>query len=272
MFNKYTQAAIEAAQKAGNYALERHKGKIDIKEKTKHLDYVTDVDTTCEAIIKGDLLSCFPDHLFLGEECGLDETEMKFRLTHMTENDYIWVVDPLDGTVNYVHGLGLYCVSIALMHNNEPITGVIFIPETAELFVSEKGSGSWLNGERINVSSCAHLYDALIGYSVPAINMGYREAFSRRFHDLSANVQNLRMLGSCAAVIAYVACGKLDGYIELGHHPWDIAAGYLLVEEAGGVGTDFSGRKLDVASHQMVVSNGHFHNDLVDMIRSESAI
>ena len=272
MFNKYTQIAIAAAQKAGRYAMSRHSGKLNIKEKTEHLDYVTDVDTTCETMIKDTLLGSFPDHLFFGEECGIDEFEMKHRLTHMAEDEYIWVVDPLDGTVNYVHGLGLYCVSIALMHNNEPITGVIFIPETDELFVAEKDTGSWLNDEKINVSSCKQMCDALIAYSVPATNMEYREAFSRHFHDLSIHVQNLRMLGSCAAVMAYVACGKLDGYIELGHHPWDISAGYLLIQEAGGVGTNFSGELLNVSSHQMVVSNGLFHNDLVDIIRSESAI
>lgn len=272
MYNKYTMTAIEAAQRAGQYAMSRHRGNIDVTEKTKHLDYVTDVDVSCESMIKDILLQNHNNSLFFGEECGIDESQVKYQLTHMVEDEYIWVVDPLDGTVNYVHGLDLYCVSIALMHKNEPISAVIYIPETEELFVAEKDVGAWLNGNRIGVSSCKQLCDALVAYSVPAVNMDYREAFSRHFHDLSVSVQNLRMLGSCAAVMAYVACGKLDGYIELGHHPWDIAAGYLLIKEAGGAATDFAGKELNVISNQMVVSNGLFHDNLVDMIRAERTI
>jgi len=263
---RHSQIAIDAAKCAGTMAKIRHNETLTVREKTAHLDYVTDVDTGCEAMIRRTLLDVFPDDQFFGEECGVEESKIKRRLENMEPGERIWVVDPLDGTVNYVHGLGLYCVSVALVESGETTCGVIYIPESDELFVAEKGRGAWLNGKPIRVSSCNGLDDALMGYSVPAVNMDYRDAFIKCYPELSRSVQNVRMLGSCAVGMAYVACGRLDGYIELGHHPWDIAAGMLIVSEAGGKGTDFAGERLRTTDHQMIVSNGRFHERLTGMM------
>lgn len=265
-FSKQTEVAVRAAREAGQYALARRKGAITVREKTRHLDYVTDVDTGCESMIREILLSETPGSRFFGEECGVPEAEIKQAIDHMAPGERIWVVDPLDGTINYVHGLGLYCVSIGLMEDGEPVSGAIYIPALDEMFAAEKGQGAWLNGRRIHVSDTGLLEEALVGYSVPVVNPEQRRAFERCYPLLSGSVQNARILGSCAAAMAYTACGALDGYMELGHHPWDVAAGMLLVREAGGEATNFAGEPFSASDHRLVLSNGRIHSGLLGIV------
>lgn len=267
VLSNYTQAAIDVAKKAGDYILTRERGKFTVEEKISSYDYVTDVDTSSEALIKSSLHALFPDHDFAGEESGMDEDEMKHRLTHMSENDYCWVVDPLDGTINFIHGLGCYAVSIALVHHNEIISGAIYIPTLDEMFCAQKGAGVWHNGQPIKVSKCNQLKNALVSFGVPATNMKYRHEMANKFPALAMDSFNIRILGSAAASIAYIASGKLDAYVELGHHPWDVAAGMLMVEEAGGQLSNHKGEALTLADPYMVASNGALHSSILESIK-----
>lgn len=266
LLSKYTQAAVDIAQKAGDYILAREQSGFTVEEKFSSYDYVTDVDTGCEAIIKESLHALFPDHGFAGEESGMDEGEMKRRLTHMGEDEYCWVVDPLDGTINFIHHLGGYAVSIALLHHNEVISAAIYLPTLGEMFSAQKDAGAWLNGKPIKVSGVSRMQDAMVSIGVPATNMDYRREMAEQFPKVSMESFNLRILGSAAATIAYVACGKLDAYIELGHHPWDIAAGILLVQEAGGQLSNHKGEPLSIADPYLLASNGLIHQDLVRIL------
>lgn len=261
--SNYTQAAVDIAKKAGDYILTREKGQFKVEEKVSSYDFVTDVDTSTESMIRSYLIEAFPTHAFAGEESGMDEDKLKYNLTHMAKDEFCWVVDPLDGTINFIHGLGGYAVSIALMKGSEIISSAIYLPTCGEMYCAEKGSGVWCNGNAISVSSCKHMKDALISYSIPTIDMDYRQEVVEYFEPLSTNSFNLRILGSAAASIAYIACGKLDAYVELGHHPWDIAAGVLMVEEAGGKLSNHKGETFTVADPRLVASNGICHDEVV---------
>jgi myo-inositol-1(or 4)-monophosphatase len=217
----------------------RYKGEVDL---------VTEVDERAERTIKEVLLEAFPAYGMLAEEGG----------ALPGEEDARWIVDPLDGTTNYAHGLPIFAVSIALEKTGEVVLGVVHDPMREEIYVAERGSGATLNGEPIGVSDTDEPIQALIATGFPYDRAQMPEALDL-FGSFAALSRGMRRLGSTALDLCYVAAGRLDCYYERGIWPWDLAAGALILEEAGGKVTDYRGGELDLGGREIVASNGHLH-------------
>lgn len=223
---------VKAARAAGSLIL-RHMGKLDalnVVEKARQ-DYASEVDAAAEAEIIRELRRAFPDYAILAEESGA-----------MGKGRYTFVVDPLDGTSNYLRGLPHFCVSIALVENGEPIHGVVFDPLRNELFTASRGAGALLNDRKIRVGERKDLAGSLLITGFPPRERKRLAPQLEALSKLMAEAEDIRRTGSAALDLAYVACGRADGYFEAGIKPWDIAAGLLLVREAGGRVCDLKGR------------------------------
>ncbi|KAF0111257.1 MAG: myo-inositol-1(or 4)-monophosphatase [Chloroflexi bacterium] len=195
-------------------------------------DVVTEVDHACEKLLMGVILSRFPGHSILTEETG----------SVKGSEDHCWYIDPLDGTINYSHRLPVYCISVAYHAHEKLLLGVVYDPARDECFSAERGKGAWLNGEPIRVSECASLQKALLSTGFPYHDAEKFEQNLRLFGHLTHTTQGVRRFGSAAIDICYVACGRIDAYWEQEINAWDIAAGVLIVEEAGGKVTDLEGK------------------------------
>jgi myo-inositol-1(or 4)-monophosphatase len=227
--------AVKAARRAGNTILRyaRDLDRLTVESKADHQGYVTEVDKASEQAILDILQESYPDHHFLCEESGLT--------TPSAQSDFQWIIDPLDGTTNFIHGLPHYCISIALMARGVLQQAVVFQPETNLLFTATRGAGAYLNDRRIRVSKRAHLRDSLFvtGY---AYHPKRPTAFYRSLQQgLAEASSGLRNSGSSALDLAYCATGWYDGTIQLGARSWDVAAGALLIQESGGMISDFNG-------------------------------
>lgn len=255
---KPLEVAIEAALEAGKYL----KNNID---KIKQVEYkggaitnlVTEFDKGSEAIIINKLKKYFPDYNFLAEESGSAEVESEYR----------WIIDPLDGTVNYAHGLPIYSISIALEHRNEIVLGVIYNPSLDELYFSEKGKGSYLNNKPIKVSQTGKLIESLVVTGFPYTINKNPEPEATNFRNFLVAAQAVRRLGSAALDLAYVACGRFDGFWEGILNAWDMAAGVLLVTEAGGRWTDYNGNPTTIYNKQLLATNGLIHNEMIEVLK-----
>lgn len=227
---------VKAARAAGNVLL-RHMNKLDalnVVEKDR-MDYASEVDGLAEKEIIKELRRATPDYAFLGEESGsLGSSQNPRQPT--------WVIDPLDGTSNYLHGIPHFCVSIALVENGEPTHGVIFDPLRNDLFTASRGSGATLNERRIRIADRKDLSGAMVLTGFPPRERQRVSAQLKCIDALLLEAEDIRRTGSAALDLAYVACGRADAYFEAGVKPWDIAAGVLLVREAGGKVSDFRGR------------------------------
>jgi myo-inositol-1(or 4)-monophosphatase len=229
--------AIKAARN-GAKVISRASFDLDLLKVTKkqHNDFVTEVDQAAEAAIIDVLKNAYPDHAILAEESGASAN------LH-DDNENVWIIDPLDGTTNFIHGFPQYCVSIALQHRGQITQAVIYDPTRNDLFTATKGSGAYLNDKRIRVGKRDKIADALIGTGFP-----FRETegpamdeYMKMFRIMTQNCAGLRRPGAAALDLAYVAAGRLDGFFEKGLKPWDIAAGSLLISESGGIVGDFTG-------------------------------
>jgi myo-inositol-1(or 4)-monophosphatase len=256
--NELLKTAVTAARLAGDVIL-KNLGSLstaDIQSK-QMFDFVTNVDRWSEAVIIQTIREKFPHHLFLSEE----------TLQQETNGDYRWIIDPLDGTTNYIHGFPMFSVSIALEYQNEMILGVVFDPLRDELFQAVKGRGSYLNNRRISVSDITLAENSLIATGFPFRKKGmiglYLEAFRRIFEKVS----DIRRAGSAAIDLAYIAAGRLEGFFELNLSPWDIAAGSLLIREAGGIVTDFDGGDKYLSTGNIVAGNNEIHLDILKIIK-----
>ncbi|KAJ7537306.1 hypothetical protein O6H91_11G000300 [Diphasiastrum complanatum] len=262
----YLVVGIEAAKQAGQVILSNfyksktveHKGTVDL---------VTETDKACEDLIFQHLQKTYPKHKFIGEE-----TAAVLGTSELTDAP-TWIVDPLDGTTNFVHRYPFVCVSIGLTVGKLPMVGVVYNPILNELFTTIKGRGAYLNGERITVSQQDQIVKALL-----ATEIGTKrdkktvDATTNRLNHLLFKVRSLRLSGSCALNLCGVACGRLDLFYELGFGgPWDIAAGVLMVQEAGGSVFDPSGEHFDLMSQRIAASNAFLKQDLVDALRTADA-
>jgi len=217
----------ENAARAGGQVLLEWRGKIQAREKGPK-DLVTEADLASQAVIQKALLSVFPDHRFVGEEGGLGNEDQQ-----SPQDGFCWICDPLDGTTNYVHQLPNFCVSIALRHDEELLVGVVFDPTSNECFSAVSGQGAFLNGQPIRVSDCTEMAKALVAVSLPP--QVERDSLEiQQFLDVLVSSQALRRMGSAALNLSYLAAGRLDGYWATDTKIWDVAAGVLLVQEAGG--------------------------------------
>jgi myo-inositol-1(or 4)-monophosphatase len=226
-------------------------------------DLVTEVDLACERMCREVLGARFPDHAILAEEQGGSSGP---RGSHR------WVFDPLDGTTNYAHGLPVYCSSLALEVDGEAIVGAIYDPSRDELFTAERGGGAYLNGRRLRVSTAGALLDALLVTGFPYDLQRDRPELLALFDAFLAQARAVRRLGSAALDLCYVACGRFDGFWERRLHPWDVAAGALVVAEAGGRVSLMDGGPYDLTAGQILASNGHIHDDMLAVIADARAV
>ncbi|SMB92979.1 inositol monophosphatase family protein [Deinococcus hopiensis] len=253
------RVAVHAAQAAGTIHLAHLGRALNIRSKSSFNDLVTEVDALAEAAIRGVIAATYPDHSVLGEEEGLGGGA--------GVGAACWIVDPLDGTVNYAHGYPVFCASVGLELDGERVVGAVFDPSRGELFTATRGGGAFLNGEAIGVSATPTLTTpALVATGFPYGTGGERNfALVERLLRLGVPI---RRPGAAALDLCNVACGRMDAFWELGLKPWDSAAGSLIVEEAGGQVTDAAGRP-DVYGEMIVATNGPLHPELLALLRRE---
>ncbi|MCS7269659.1 MAG: inositol monophosphatase [Gemmataceae bacterium] len=255
------QVAVEAAAAAAR-ELERWRASFSVREKGR-ADLVTDADHAAQEVIRRTLLTAFPQHRFLGEEDAVGLSPEQTRPT--TNAPPTWVVDPLDGTSNYVHDVPAYCVSIGLWYAGQGWLGVIHDPRLQEVFTAVRGRGAFCNGQPLRVSATPALRDSLLSTGFPA---DYRRQLRNlaAWQHLSAYAQTLRRTGSTALNLAYVAAGRHDGYWAFDNYAWDVLAGAILVLEAGGTVTTTSGQPFDPFQPDIVATNGHIHQELLQRL------
>lgn len=236
MYEKYAQLAGEVAREAGQFLKHfQEEHRLSIENKGCDFDFVTNADRQCQKMIAERLKPAYPGYRFVGEEDGLDDAAVSGILN---SGEYCWVCDPLDGTVNYIHGLPLYAVSIGLVLNGRSLAGAIYLPETDELFTAARGHGARRNGEIVHTSECPDLHHAFISADIASSHPERRSANLARIARVAEVVTGTRVLGSACVAIARTACGQQDGYWNKGLHAWDVAAGAVILEEAGGAVSD----------------------------------
>ena len=250
----YKEVAIEAAKEAGEMLLELSKNKIKYSMKNSY-DILAEGDLQSEKIIISKIKSAFPDHNILSEEAGEDDAT----------SEYLWIIDPIDGTINFSRHIEEYCISIALSKNDELILGILYQPEYDNLYVAEKGKGAYLNGQKISVSDETEIINSLCYPGNSTIVEARVETFNivNKFVD---KVRHFRIFGSAALGMAKLAKGQIDFIFNLRFHYWDYAAGILILEEAGGKVTDLEGQPINRHSPNIVASNGHLHEKILKII------
>jgi len=252
--------AIQMARDAGAILADRRGRAIQISNKGD-IDLVTEADLASEKLIIERIKSYHPRHAILAEESGASAGDLS------GSSEWKWIVDPLDGTTNYAHGYPCFCVSIALEHSGEIEIGVVYDPTRDEVFAAEKGQGANLNGRRIRVSDVEDLNRAMLCTGFP-YNVRERPNFARDFANFTMEAQAVRRDGSAALDLAYLACGRFDGFWEDGLNAWDVAAGALLITEAGGTITNFVGAPLDIYTPKILASNGLIHDAMMKVLGS----
>jgi len=252
----FIDVAREAALKAGRLLRENINGTREITYKGD-VNLVTEMDRLSEKTVVETLIAAFPDHSVIAEE--------DTRVTG--GSGYTWIIDPLDGTTNYAHGYPCFAVSIALEHNDEIIAGVVYDPMREELFSAGKGQGAMMNGRALAVSSVDALIKSLLATGFPYDRKVSEKNNMDYFHDLLMASQEVRRDGSAALDLCSVAAGRFDGFWELKLKPWDVAAGCLIVREAGGRVTDLSGNTFSIHGDEILASNGKIHDDMARVLR-----
>jgi len=255
--NPMLNIAIRAARAGGRILLRHfdHVDTLDVKSKGLH-DFVSEVDRSAEQEIIEVLRQSFPDHAILAEESGAH-----------AGNDYQWVIDPLDGTTNYLHGLPHFSISIALKYRGRLEVGVVYDPIREEMFTASRGSGAQLNERKLRVTSRKELNQSLIGTGFPYRDFQHLDAYMGMFKDLATKAAGIRRPGSAALDFAYLAAGRNDGFWELGLSEWDMAAGVLIVREAGGIVTDIAGGDNYLKSGNVIAGGVKVHNAMLRTIK-----
>jgi myo-inositol-1(or 4)-monophosphatase len=252
--------AIETAREAGQILLEKFGRKIEVSKKAD-INLVTEADLASEKFIVEKIRSYYPKHSILAEESGESNV-----LVVEGESRWKWIIDPLDGTTNYAHGYPCFCVTLAVEHNDEIVIGVTFDPTRNEMFAAEKGKGATLNNRKISVSESENLSDALLVTGFP-YDFKQRVDFARHITEFLLKSRGIRRDGSAAIDMAYVACGRFDGFWEEGLNAWDVAAGVLLIEEAGGRVTYYDDSKFSIYAPPICASNGLIHAEMLEVLK-----
>jgi myo-inositol-1(or 4)-monophosphatase len=252
---KYLEEARFIARKAGKMLKENIDTSAEVQFKGL-VDLVTDFDNRAQKMIFEYLSDRFPDHDFLGEEDLKQERGREFR----------WIIDPLDGTTNYAHGFPIFCVSIALEQEGDVLMGVVYDPMRDEMFSAVKDEGARLDGKALHVSRVDDLNKSLVATGFPYDIRESEVNNIDHFNHFLVRVQAIRRCGSAAMDLCYIACGRFDGFWELKLHPWDVAAGALVVQEAGGRITDFQNREFSVFGSEILATNGLIHDQMVEVL------
>jgi myo-inositol-1(or 4)-monophosphatase len=250
--------AIETARAAGQLLLEKY-GRITTITKKGDFNLVTEADLASEAMIIDRIKSHYPRHMILAEESGD---------TVVVDGDtrWKWIIDPLDGTTNFAHSYPCFCVTIALEHDGELVIGVTYDPTRNELFTAEKGQGASLNFKPVHVSTASQVSEALVVTGFP-YDFKEKSDFARHLNSFLLASRGVRRDGSAAIDMAYVACGRFDGFWEEGLNPWDVAAGVLMINEAGGQVTSYGGSPIDIYKPPICASNGLIHDEMLAVLR-----
>lgn len=254
--DRYLQVAIAAAKEAGRVQM-LHLGHSHRVEYKGDIDLVTIVDKLCEKAIVQRITAAFPDHDLLAEETLFEKKGSPWK----------WIIDPLDGTTNYFRGYPCFCVSIGLEVDGEVKLGVVYNPVLDELFHAERGEGAFLNGNPISVSRVDDLNRSFLCTGFPYDVREYADFYLRYFREFIIRSFAIRRPGSAAIDLSYLAAGRFDGFWELKLHPWDVAAGSLIITEAGGKVTDFKGNPFGIYSGEMLASNGLIHEEMLEVIK-----
>ena len=250
--------AVKAARRAGNI-INRASLQLDqlaVQTKSSN-DFVTEIDQAAEAAIIEVLREAYPDHGILAEESG-----------QSGDSEYQWIIDPLDGTTNFIHGFPQYAISIALAKKDVVEQAVIFDPTRNELFTATKGRGAFLNDRRIRVSKRTRLNESLIGTGFPFREFDNVDMYLAMFKDLTQKTAGIRRPGAASLDLAYVACGRLDGFWEMGLQPWDVAAGALLIQEAGGLVSDLAGEGTYMETGNVVAGSPKIFGQILPIIQA----
>jgi myo-inositol-1(or 4)-monophosphatase len=257
---EYKKFIENLAKDAGTF-LKKRIGKIKKVSYKGRMNLVTDVDKRCEDLILKKIKSVYPGHKILSEESGKGGAD---------KSEWLWLIDPLDGTTNYVHGFNFFCVSIALMKNNTLLAGAVYDPMRNELFSAAKGAGAFLNRKRIKVSGVRMLDKALLSTGFPYRFGNSMKQNINNFIKFMEKSQAVRRPGSAALDLCYVASGRFDGFWELELHPWDTAAGVLVVKEAGGHVSNFKNELFNPFMNQIVATNRKLHRKILDVLKKEA--
>jgi len=258
-FNKFTNTAIESAF-AGSKVLMKYFNNIKTVEYKGAVDPVTNADKQSQKAIISVIKSVFADHEIIAEE--KDDFENK-------KSDYLWIIDPLDGTVNYLHGVPSFCISVGLLYKKQIISSVVYAPALKEMFVAQKGKGSFLNGKKIKVSNVKTMIRSLAATGFPYYVRENSNRVIKNFTNVMLKTQGLRRFGSAAIDLAYVACGRFDFFWEEGLKPWDIAAGILLVKEAGGKVSDYKNKNDFLFGQNIAASNKFLHSQTIKILNEK---
>jgi myo-inositol-1(or 4)-monophosphatase len=250
------RTGMTAAFNGGKILRKYFRKLIQIKKKGD-IDLVTQADLESEQTIIATIREKFPEHGFIAEETG----------HHPGAGEGQWIIDPLDGTTNYAHGIGIFAVSIAFSQDIDIIMGIVFNPLTGELFTATKGSGAQLNGQPIGVTQTHSIQESLLATGFPYDFKTTTDSIMQRFQRCLVASQGIRRLGAAALDLCYVACGRFDGFWEQRLKPWDTAAGSLIASEAGATCTDFSNQPYTINKKEIVTSNSHIHEELISLLR-----
>lgn len=254
----WLELAIETALASGEILLQAQHQLSQIRSKSCDNDLVTEADIASEKQILGRLQAALPEHRFLAEESG----------EHAANSDYVWAIDPLDGTVNYAHQTPFFCVSIGLLHRGRPVLGVVHAPALRETYTALVGQGAFLNQQPMQVSRAETIRQSLLATGFPyrraeMVDNNYKEFF--HFANLC---QDIRRPGAAALDLAYVASGRFEGFWDHNLHPWDVVAGAALVLEAGGRVSDYGGAPFDGLSGRIVASNAFIHDEMLTELKA----
>jgi myo-inositol-1(or 4)-monophosphatase len=263
-YDEFARVAQAAAEEAARY-LREAVGRRQRVEYKGAIDLVTEADRAVEALVVKRLRTAFPDHLIVGEESSSGRA-----LARPHAGQYAWYVDPLDGTTNFAHGHPQFSVSIGLARDGELLLGVVVDPLRGETFAGVRGQGATLNGHPIHVSDVADLGAGLLATGLPYDRRDHADYYLDVIKSFVLRAQGIRRAGSAALDLCYLACGRFDGYWEWKLSPWDMAAGVLIVREAGGVVSDFSGGPLDLYGPEILASNGLLHPSMIDVLKRDA--
>ena len=269
-YSEILSLAISAAQQAGRFVREARKTGLHVDAKSR-IDFVSDKDRISEDMIRQAIKKAYPSHLFFGEESVYGETiaEEIAQIESFRDEDTIWVVDPIDGTVNYIHDYPQYAISIGVVHHRKLVAGVIYDPFREETFYAEIGCGAYKDGVPIHVSGCTAAEDAIVNTSMPTNSMETREMMVAKIPVVAEGFQGMRIWNCAALGLASVACGRSDADYEAGIHLWDMAAGIILVREAGGRTSRMNGEPSSLTSTDILATNGMIHEEALKILNTK---